>query len=264
MDSEPVNKINYYQTNDTKSFSDYESKDYVILLLIIVLVLSILGINIFYLFGYLIQYIVYLLKPLLSIIGYTSGSIINTTADLAADTSHFGIDVAEGTVQDVGNLLLAASDKKDIPTLPPAAKTYPMAVLNAIGKTLDIHEINPTPIKMNVPTIYSPTYLSSPAPSPSTVRPRNVPSSDTTESPIQNPIATNKTQWCLIGEYQHRNGCIQIDDTTKCMSGQVFPNQQMCLNPTLSANIVPPNNKAEISGYYTQNGVLLPKIIYNP
>jgi hypothetical protein len=198
----------------------------------------------------------------LSILGYTSGSIINTTADLAADTSHFGIDVAEGTVHDVGNLLLATSDKKDIPTLPPSVKTYPMAILNAIGKTLDIHEVKPTPIRNNVPTIYSPTYLSSPVQSPSPSM--NVPLSDTTESPIQNPISTNKTQWCLIGEYQNRNGCIQVDDSTKCMSGQVFPNQQMCLNPTMTANVVPSNNQSESSGYYTQNGVLLPKITYNP
>jgi hypothetical protein len=259
MDSEPTNNINMYQTNSTKSVYDYESKDYIILLLIVVLVLSILGINLFYLLGYLIQYIAYLFKPLLSIIGYTSGSIINTTADLAADTSHFGIDVAEGTVQDVGNLLLAASDKKDIPTLPPAIKTYPTAIINAIGKTLDIQQIKPSPINMPN-TIYSPLFSPSPSPSPKIV----TPSSDTTESPIQNPISTNKNQWCLIGEYQHRNGCIQVDDSTKCMSGQVFPNQQMCLNPTLTTNIVPPNNKAELSGYYTQNGVMLPKIMYNP
>jgi len=252
------------------------SKDFIIMILIIVLVLSVLGINIFLLFGIIVQYIVYLISPLLSIFGYTTGSIINTTSDLAANTSHFGIDIADGTAHDVGNLLIATSDPKYIPTLPPAAKTYPMAVLDAIGRTLSMkpaqtsHDIivpAPSPsVPFSVPAPSPSIPVSIPSPSPSfgnvpTSAPA-VPAADTTENPVQNPISSNKSQWCLIGEYQQRNGCIEVDDMSKCMSGQVFPSQQMCLNPTATQNIVPTNNKAAISGYYTQYGVLLPQIVY--
>jgi hypothetical protein len=267
---------NIYVSPEPNNQSYGFSKDFIIMILIIVLVLSVLGINIFLLFGMIIQYIVYLITPLLSIFGYTTGSIINTTSELAGDASHFGIDIAEGTVQDVGNLLIATSDPQYIPTLPPAAKTYPMAVLDAIGRTLSMKPVqtsndiivpSPSPsVPFSVPAPSPSIPISVPAPSPSLGNvPASIPSvpaSDTTENPVQNPISSNKSQWCLIGEYQQRNGCIEVDDMNKCMSGQVFPSQQMCLNPNATQNIVPTNNKAAISGYYTQYGVLLPQIVY--
>jgi hypothetical protein len=63
----------------------------------------------------------------------------------------------------------------------------------------------------------------------------NEPSDDKSETPIQKPITSDKTSWCLIGEYQGKRGCIDIKDASKCMSGQVFPNEKMCLNPTQTA-----------------------------
>jgi hypothetical protein len=65
------------------------------------------------------------------------------------------------------------------------------------------------------------------------------PSPDTTTNPIQKPITSNKTNWCLVGEYQGRRGCIEIGDNDKCMSGQIFPSQYTCLNPNFSQNVLP-------------------------
>lgn len=65
------------------------------------------------------------------------------------------------------------------------------------------------------------------------------PSPDSATNPIQKPIASGKTQWCLVGEYQGRRGCIEIEDSDKCMSGQVFPSQYTCLNPNFSQNVLP-------------------------
>lgn len=65
------------------------------------------------------------------------------------------------------------------------------------------------------------------------------PMPDSTTNPIQNPITSAKTGWCLVGEYEGRRGCIAIGDQDKCLSGQVFPNQQMCLNPTMNMPISP-------------------------
>lgn len=63
-----------------------------------------------------------------------------------------------------------------------------------------------------------------------------IPSPDTTENPIQNQISQEKSSWCLVGEYKGRRGCIEVSEHDKCMSGQVYPSQKMCLNPTLSKN----------------------------
>jgi hypothetical protein len=65
------------------------------------------------------------------------------------------------------------------------------------------------------------------------------PKPDKSENPIQNPVTSSKKNWCLVGEYQGRRGCIEIKDQDKCISGQVFPEQKMCLNPTLTPNVKP-------------------------
>jgi len=65
------------------------------------------------------------------------------------------------------------------------------------------------------------------------------PAPDTSTNPIQKPISSGKSNWCLVGEYQGKRGCIEISDSDKCMSGQVFPSQYACLNPTFSQNVYP-------------------------
>jgi hypothetical protein len=67
----------------------------------------------------------------------------------------------------------------------------------------------------------------------------NEPEPDTTTNPIQKPITSSKSNWCLVGEYQGRRGCIEIGENDKCMSGQIFPSQYTCLNPNFSQNVLP-------------------------
>lgn len=67
----------------------------------------------------------------------------------------------------------------------------------------------------------------------------NEPEPDTTTNPIQKPIASGKSNWCLVGEYQGRRGCVEIGENDKCMSGQIFPSQYTCLNPNFSQNVLP-------------------------
>jgi hypothetical protein len=67
----------------------------------------------------------------------------------------------------------------------------------------------------------------------------NEPEPDTTTNPIQKPISSGKSNWCLVGEYQGRRGCVEIDENDKCMSGQIFPSQYTCLNPNFSQNVLP-------------------------
>jgi len=54
---------------------------------------------------------------------------------------------------------------------------------------------------------------------------------DSGDNAIQKPLSATKTKWCLVGEYANKRGCIDIGESDKCLSGQVFPSEQMCLNP---------------------------------
>jgi hypothetical protein len=95
--------------------SSFLNKNMLIIALVILLILSFLGINLLNIFGDFIQTIMNIFGPLfsqiLSVFGYTTGSIINKSADIVSDTAKFGIDVAEGSIQSLGDLLKNASER---------------------------------------------------------------------------------------------------------------------------------------------------------
>ena len=215
-----------------ESYNDlFSTKNGIIILLCILLLLSFLGINLLNISGNIIQTIVNIFGPLvaqiLSIFGYTTGSLLNITADVASDTAKAGIDIAEGSIQSVGNILRDASQ----------------ANVNEQSKTSLDTALNKA------------KNLSSPPPSsPPSSSPPPAPKPDSTENPIQNPITTNKAGWCLVGEYKGRRGCIEVTEQDKCLSGQVYPSQKMCLNPVLTPNVpyrpIPPQQPVYESGMY--------------
>lgn len=176
------------------------SNQVIIFVLLTLIILSFLGINLFTMFGSLIEIIVAIVGPffaqVLSIFGYTTGSVINKTADVVGDVAKTGVDVAEGSLQSVGSILKDASRKHVDPT-----------AASQLDNVLNV----------------SPNRMNDPAPSPS-------------ESPIQKPITAGKTGWCLVGEYEGKRGCVEVGEQDKCMSGQIFATQNACMNPGTFAN----------------------------
>ena len=195
LNTNPINK----STNNL-----FSNKNLIITVLVSLLFLSILGINILSLFGNAIQGISNIFGPLvmniLGFFGYTTGTIIIKGADVTSDVAKTGIDIAEGTLQSVGELL------KNTGTL-----------TDTKFKTNLDNALNSAPTQKVEP----------PQPTPS-------------ENPIQKPIASGKTNWCLVGEYLGRRGCIEIGENDKCLSGQVYPSNAICLNPSIMASQPPP------------------------
>jgi hypothetical protein len=46
---------------------------------------------------------------------------------------------------------------------------------------------------------------------------------------------TGKAGWCFIGEDRGNRTCSKVGVNDKCMSGDIFPTQQICINPNLRA-----------------------------
>jgi len=206
MESNSLNESSFQMNNDLGSTSTsdlFSNKNIVIILLVVLLILSILGINILTLLGSVLEWLTNLFGPviisILSFFGYTTGSVIVKTSDIVGDVSKGGIDLATGAVDDIGNLLKNASES---------------TVDNKFKSSLDT-ALNTSP--SNLPS--SPPKEPEPTPA---------------SNPVQNPISASKTSWCLVGEYQEKRGCIEISESDKCLSGQIYPNRELCLNPTLS------------------------------
>jgi len=209
----------------TANFADYMSvKNLAIIILVGLLVLSFLGINILMIFGRIIQFFVALIGPfisrVLSIFGYTTGTIINGTADIVSGTAKTGVDILDGTAHSVGNLFRGASNVNG--NLP-------------IQQELDGELLMAAPVILEQPPMTLPqppiqpdfdAVLNTP---PATYAPIN-PVSDEASSLIQSAVSSNKASWCLVGEYEGRRGCVTVKDQSKCMSGQLYGSQQDCLN----------------------------------
>jgi hypothetical protein len=172
----------------------FSNKNTLIIVLVGLLVLSLLGINLITVADIIIRYIYQILSPLINLLLYGTGTVINKSTDIITDTTKKGVDIAGGTLHDVGDLFKKAGEH------------------DAVKLQLD-NSINDSN------------------------RRKHEPKPDKSDNPIQKPIAAAKTNWCLVGEYQGRRGCIEISEHDKCLSGQVFPNQKACLNPTLTNNM---------------------------
>lgn len=183
-------------SNDVIPESD-NSKNILIGVLLFLLILSFLGITFIQTLGTIVgPYI----TGFLSLLGYTTGSVIDDTASVVGDTAKTGIDITQGAVQNIGEIFKMASEEH----VPERAK-----------RELD-NVLNISPLYSRPPPSHSPSE---------------------SENPIQKPISSGKSNWCLVGEYQQKRGCIEIGDQSKCLSGQVFPTQTMCLNPNLTPNV---------------------------
>jgi len=185
------------------------SNQVVIIGLLILLSLSFLGINIFIIIGNFVESFLKVVGPLvaqiLSIFGYTTGTVLNKSADVAGDVARTGVDLAEGSLQSVGNVLRDASRKH----VNPDAVSGLDSALNTNG---------PSGGSMGTAGTTVGTYKE-PAPS-------------TSENPVQKPITSGKTGWCLVGEYEGKNGCVAVGEQDRCLSGQIFPSQVSCMNPS--------------------------------
>ena len=46
-------------------------------------------------------------------------------------------------------------------------------------------------------------------------------------------VHTGKAGWCFIGEDRGYRTCSKVTENDKCMSGDIFPSQDLCIHPNL-------------------------------
>jgi hypothetical protein len=54
---------------------------------------------------------------------------------------------------------------------------------------------------------------------------------DDSTSSIQKP--QTKGGYCYIGEERGHRSCMRVNEDDKCMSGEIFPTREICINPNL-------------------------------
>jgi hypothetical protein len=178
----------------------FSNKNAIIITLLFLLILLLVGINLLKIVGIILSDIADPLVPafrsLLSMIGFTAGNIIKGSADVVANTSELGIDIAKGTTHSIGDILINSAN----PGIDTSKQTDLSDIIGVWNYPGSITE--PTPVQSTEPTV--------------------------------TPISTQKPKagWCYVGDFSGVKGCVEVTEHDKCMSGQIFASQAECLKPS--------------------------------
>jgi hypothetical protein len=196
--------------------------------IIIVLVLAILGFNIFLylakgtqafseIFGPYIRYFA-------GLFGNTTANVTKSVTNTAATGTKAAVDLAAGTV----------TSAVDVAQQTAGAVTGATASSSIVGSqktSANVQQENATQNNQLNAALNSAT--------PQTQQKmQEAPSSftaDDASSSIQASKSVGKSGWCYIGEDRGFRSCIQVGANDSCMSGDIFPSQDICVNPSLRA-----------------------------
>jgi hypothetical protein len=180
--------------------------------ILIILILAFLGFNIFIYLAKGTQSVANIFGPLTATFGNlfasTTGQVVNVTAEGAKNvvsTSANVVNAGLSTVQNVAETTANTSLKTQ-----PIKNTFQQPDItanNTLNKALNTATINSQGQNMN-----------------------NYNADDTTSS-IQ--TGAQKSGWCYIGEDRGFRTCAEVGPNDTCMSGDIFPSQEICINPNL-------------------------------
>jgi hypothetical protein len=194
---------------------------------VIILVLAFLGFNIFTYLAKGTQGFADVFGPW---VRYFSGLIGNTSADV---TKNVTTTAATGTKAGVDLLAGAVTGGVDV------AQQVAGAIASGIptGATAASSITGGSPTRATVPPDHSSSQNNQLNTALNNTQPRHSGgfSADDATSTIQSNKSSSKAGWCYIGEDRGVRGCVQVGENDTCMSGDIFPSHDICVNPSLRA-----------------------------
>jgi hypothetical protein len=160
------------------------------------------------------------LGSVLKFIGYSTGETIKTTADVGAAGVAGSTNVAAGAVTGGIDML-----EKGL-NLTPEEKARAQSQNKAQVTALYPPPLNPT----DVQTTEESTILSTGLANLKKMAPLPDDATSVTQSG-----GRSKSGYCYIGEDRGFRSCIKVGENDQCMSGDIFPTMDICINPNLRA-----------------------------
>jgi hypothetical protein len=187
--------------------------------IMIILILAFLGFNLFGTLGEITDKLKQLLAPLLSTLGYDIGQTIKQTTQVSATGAKAGIDIAAGTIDDAVTLLEKGVGVKDV-----SFKHIDDTTTHIDDTTTHIDD---TTTHIDNRTTNQDVFNQSVK-----HKQRMTPSPDEAGSTTQRTTIP-KSGFCYIGEDRGFRSCIKVENADECMSGDIFPSREICVNPNL-------------------------------
>jgi hypothetical protein len=198
--------------NTSSSFIDNIKSLSITTWLLIIIILAFLGFNIFVYLAKGTQNVTNVFEPLFKKIFGTTAALTGQTIDVAAEGAKSVVSTTSGavttglsTVQNVTPNL----PNSNIKTAPVTQTTQQpdSSANNSLNKALNTSQQQQTTQNSD----YEPHEASS------------------------SVNLASKSGWCFIGEDRGYRSCAQVSPDDQCMSGDIFPTQEICVNPSLRA-----------------------------
>ncbi len=212
-----VNVSDSLNNGESTSFFSNLSNVSITTWIIIILILAILGFNIFIYLAKGTQDISNFLKKILSFFGIVTGQVVDVSAEGAkavVGATKGAVDVTAGAIN---------TGLTDIQQLTPQGMG---ATSSVKGQSIEAQQQQQNQmLPSNEAALH--TALNQ-------QQPQNMDyHADESSSSIQDNIP--KSGWCYIGEDRNFRSCAYVGIDDKCMSGEIFPSQELCINPSLRA-----------------------------
>ena len=193
--------------------------------LVIILVLAILGLNIFIYLAQGTQLLAETSKPVIRFLSYFFGDTLidatKTTIDTSATGAKVGIDVAAGAV--TGGLDVVQGAAKSVS----GQENRQGSTKNASKFSEDDAQEKQQAQTNSLNQALNQAKNEAAEPDNSGYQ------ADDSYSSIQGSRGGGKSGWCYIGEERNVRSCIEVGPNDQCMSGDIFPSQEICVNPSL-------------------------------
>ena len=165
---------------------------------LIIILLTFLGVNVFLYLAQGSEFIASLLNPLLG----TSLGVAGETVDVAAEGGKSAVDIVSSI-----------------------AKIGLLETQSVAKKAKNVNELSSAKLDFGLPDVPDNNTLN-----------RNINTKRKKERNVGSYEGTDTSgQWCYVGEYNGIRNCRQLEKGDVCMSGNIFPNRDICINPTLRA-----------------------------
>ena len=213
--------------------------------LIVILMLAFLGINVFaYLekgtdatTNFFDKYIV----PILKVFGYETLETTKQTVDTSATGTKAGVDVvANTTTGAIDTVESRATENSSKTTNGSNSKTTNGTKTTVTGQeassSLNMKTTQPIrdqlKLEKQINEMEDAQEQNLQRALDDASKPDGGPKPDDSLSRIQSG-SSGKAGWCFIGEDRGFRTCSEIGQNDKCMSGDIFPSQEICMNPNL-------------------------------
>lgn len=183
--------------------------------ILMVIVLALLGLNIFKYLGEGTDFLAKIIAPITAFIATITGDTAKTTVSSASDGTQKIIEKTSDTARNVVDYS-AQGATKSISFLQGKIKKDVPAAAAAIATATDENDEASNPLVADIDNIND-----------------NLTKKEKTDEPEPIQTAAQKQGYCYIGKINDTRYCAKVSGKAQCMSGDIYPSENLCINPNL-------------------------------